>query len=362
LSDIVICGYYGFKNSGDDALLLSIIQQIKKYKNDIDITVLSKNPEETERIYGVGAVKRDAIFAVLKSLFSCKLLVLGGGTLIQDRTSTKSLIYYLLIICIALVFRKKVMLYSNGIGPVKEKNVRLTRKILNRVNLITLRDKQSAYELEKMGINKPKIVITADSAFCLESKSGADIAEFKKKHNIPTDKKYVCIAVREHKKLCSDFCENIANMCDYILKKYDCIPVFIPFQAEKDSEITKRIMEMMKEKSLVADVSYSILELVEFMSSAELCVGMRLHSLIYSTISQTPLIGLSYDPKVSGFMEYLGQKQCLDAEKLDYDELINCVDYYLCLADEIEKEIKESCVKMRALAEENAKLLAELIK
>ena len=362
MSDIVICGYYGFKNSGDDALLLSIIQQLKKHKNDIDITVLSKNPEETERVYGVGAVKRDAIFAVLKSLFSCKLLVLGGGTLIQDRTSTKSLVYYLLIICMALVFRKKVMLYSNGIGPVKEKNVKLTRKILNRVNLITLRDEQSAYELEKMGVTKPKIVVTADSAFCLESKGGTDIEEFKEKHSIPTDKKYVCVAVREHRKLCPDFCKNIADMCDYISQKYDCVPVFIPFQAEKDNEITQRIRETMRENSAVADVSYGIVELVEFMSSAELSVGMRLHSLIYSTICQTPLIGLSYDPKVSGFMDYIGQKQCLDAEKLSFDELINCVDYCFNHADEIKEELKESYRKMRALAQQNAKFAVEFIK
>ena len=95
LSDILILGYYGFKNSGDDTLLLSIIQQLKKHDETLKLCVLSQTPEETKAKYGVNAVKRNNPVALIKALLSCKMLLVGGGTLIQDGTSTKSLLYYL---------------------------------------------------------------------------------------------------------------------------------------------------------------------------------------------------------------------------------------------------------------------------
>ena len=112
---IVISGYYGFNNSGDDALLLSMIDDLKTVVDKGNITVLSKKPQETERVYGVRAVSRYNIFLLLKNIFNCDLLISGGGTLIQDATSTKSLLYYLMIIRIAQMFGKKVMLYASGI-------------------------------------------------------------------------------------------------------------------------------------------------------------------------------------------------------------------------------------------------------
>ena len=95
MNDILISGYYGFKNSGDDALLQAIVNDLKEYKSDVKLTVLSNSPEETERIYKIKAVSRLNPFSVIGAILKSKMLLSGGGTLIQDRTSTKSLIYYL---------------------------------------------------------------------------------------------------------------------------------------------------------------------------------------------------------------------------------------------------------------------------
>ncbi len=361
MSDILICGYYGFKNSGDDALLLSIINQLKKQKKDIKITVLSKNPQETEKIYNVKAVKRDNIFSLICSLFSCRMLLLGGGTLIQDGTSTKSLLYYLYIIRIAQLFGKKIMLYSNGIGPLDESNRGITKKILNRVNLITLRDKISLDELEKTGVNKPAIILTADSAFCIDCENTPGIENYKKQCEIPDGKKYFCIAVRNHNKLSENFCEYMAKACDYICEKYDCYPVFLPFQKKNDSEITEMVRKMMKNKSGIADTEYDVSVLLDFMSDSQLCIGMRLHSLIYSAICKIPLIGLVYDPKVTGFMDYIGQKHCLNAEDLIYDKLVNEIDYCFANCEDIKKELEQNLKKMKSLAQKNAELAIELL-
>ena len=161
---IVISGYYGFDNSGDDALLMSIIDNLKKNDDKAEITVLSKNPQKTKLQYSVGAANRYNPFSLIKTIASCDVLISGGGTLIQDATSTKSLFYYLFVIKLAQIFRKKVMLYANGIGPLNSfKNIENTQKILDKVDLITLRDPKSRDELEKIGVTKPKIELTSAS-------------------------------------------------------------------------------------------------------------------------------------------------------------------------------------------------------
>ena len=114
----VISGYYGFDNCGDEAVLLAIIHCLKKLKPDVRIVVLSGNPKKTRELYAVEAVNRWNPFSVAIELLSCRLLISGGGSLLQDVTSTKSLRYYLAIINIAALFKKRIMIYSQGLGPL----------------------------------------------------------------------------------------------------------------------------------------------------------------------------------------------------------------------------------------------------
>lgn len=347
MSDILILGYYGFKNSGDDALLLSVIKELRKQKNDIKLTVLSNDPEETQKNYGVPAVKRYNIFSILKNIITSKMLLVGGGTLIQDGTSTKSLMYYLFVIRLALLLGKKVMLYANGIGPLKKENYNITKRILNKVNVITLRESMSAEELKNIGVTKPRTVITADSAFNLE---------FKVENKIPAqiENDYVCVSVRNYRNMSEDFENIIADTCNYIAKNYSCTPVLIPFQKTKDMGICQRIKEKIKYKSILFDTDCSIEELFDLFSHARMCIGMRLHSLIYASICTVPSVGIVYDPKIEGFMEYMGQKRYVYAETLDSASFVKMVDECFEKHEEIKTELKINLNKMKKKAEENA--------
>ena len=151
--NVVMSGYYGFSNAGDDAILQSIQEGIVAASEDISITVLSNDPALTERLYGLDAVPRFQVWKVLRALRRCDALLSGGGSLLQDRTSTRSLLYYLSIIRLAERFHKPVMLYANGIGPVsKPANRRRVKKAVERAALVTLRDRSSAKELQDMGV------------------------------------------------------------------------------------------------------------------------------------------------------------------------------------------------------------------
>ena len=360
LSDILILGYYGFKNSGDDALLLSIIQQLRRIDNNLSLCVLSQNPAETSRIYNVKAVKRDNPIELVRAILSCKMLLVGGGTLVQDRTSTKSLLYYLYVIRFALMLGKKVMLYSNGIGPLKEENRSLTKKILNRVNLITLRDKISQDELLRLGVTKPEIILTADAAFGIDYDKSDDISALLEKNRIHRNKDYFCIAVRDSKN--PEFSKIIAEACDYVSEKYGLYPVFMPFQKSKDSNITQEIQKKMKAESGAFNTECNISELLNFISGAKALLGMRLHSLIYASICRVPLIGLVYDPKVKGFMEYIGQDSYADCDKISADELKKLCDKCLENSDKTKKQLEENYQIMREQAIENAVMAVNLLK
>ena len=140
MKKIIVAGYYGYQNSGDDAILHSICYDIRQLDFETSITVLSNQPDITKREYGVNSVNRFDFRQVKKEIKKADVVVMGGGSLIQDLTSTRSLYYYLALLWMAKWYKKEVMLYGNGIGPIKKwYNIPLTRLTLNQVDIITLR-------------------------------------------------------------------------------------------------------------------------------------------------------------------------------------------------------------------------------
>ena len=151
---VVMSGYYGFSNAGDDAILEAIHQSILEASGEVGVTVLSNDPRETQRHYGMNAIPRFRFWKVFGALRRCDALLSGGGSLLQDRTSTRSLLYYLSIVRCAEWMGKPVMLYANGIGPVqKPANRRRVKRAVERAALVTLRDHSSARELVEMGVD-----------------------------------------------------------------------------------------------------------------------------------------------------------------------------------------------------------------
>ena len=157
---IVICGSYGLGNAGDESILKAILQEVHTVAPDQEVTVLSRNPEETTARHSVRALHMFNIPAVRKAMRHAKLYINGGGSLIQDVTSRRSLWYYLYTLRTAKRLGCKVLMYGCGIGPVNHpKDVALTRHTLNRyVDAITLREDSSLQELEHFGVTEPVIL------------------------------------------------------------------------------------------------------------------------------------------------------------------------------------------------------------
>lgn len=360
--DAMISGYYGFHNSGDDSILRAIIEQLSYIKPDINILALSNKPKETRCVYGVNSIHRFNLPGIFIKAFRTKLLISGGGSLIQDITSEKSLTYYLGIIRLAKLCGVKVMLYANGIGPINNKrNYKRIRKVLDKVDLITLREESSKKELEAIGVVNPNVIVTADPAFTLAPVDDDIVDGLLSKAKLPDNAKYFCIAVRPWKRLDAEFEKNLATAAKYVKDEYGYEAVFIPMQSPKDMGISERISGMIPNTGYILSDSPTPAEILGVVARAEFIMGMRLHTLIYAAKMRTPVIGLIYDPKVESIMKSMGQKYALSVEELNPVTLEDFVDEVVRNKAQIVDELSEAGDKAIDLANENASLAIELI-
>lgn len=357
--DVVLSGYYGHKNSGDDALLSAIIKEIKEQKEDTRFAVLSANPEETKQVYGVHAVNRFNPFCVYNTIKKTKLFINGGGSLIQDVTSSKSLYYYLLAIKTALKLKKKTMLYANGIGPVyKKKNKGYVNSILNKVDYITLRDERSVEVLNNMGVTEPPITVTSDPSVSIMPQGIERVKEIFNNERIDL-KPYFVISIREWKN--KNIASEVAKAADYISKTYGLTPVFIPMQNPNDISISIECIKQMSQKGYMIKGDYSFTDVMTIASKATLVIGMRLHLLMYGANVAVPVIGLVYDPKITAYLDYLQQSFTIDTRMVTSKKICEMADEIFSDYKNISDALGIKVKMLKDLSKENARIAVKLI-
>ena len=329
--NLLIAGYHGFGNCGDEAILKAMTTNIRGLADDVDITALSHNPEFTKTEYNVKSVQRFNVLQVLSAIRNSDIVLSGGGTLLQNGTSTRSLLYYLSLIKLAKLFGKRVMLYANGIGPVTGKlNQRLVRSVINTVDVITLREKLSEADLRNIGVSNPNVTVTADAAFKLES-IGDEEAEklILNEGFIERGKPRVGVSVRawSKAKYGDDYISKIARACDNIAETGKEI-IFIPMQFPNDIVVSKKVSPMMKNKSYILTKRYTPAEMMGIVGRVDVMVSMRLHTLIFAAVKNVPMVGIIYDPKIEYYLKELDMPEGGDVrkEKLDSDKITSTMD------------------------------------
>jgi polysaccharide pyruvyl transferase CsaB len=358
---VVMSGYYGFGNAGDEAILQSIHQNIESLGGDIAVTVLSSDPEDTKIRYGYHSVNRFAFIDVLKTLRRCDALVSGGGSLLQDHTSTRSLLYYLMIILAAELYRKKVMIYANGIGPVRKRiNRALVRRIVGRADVITLRDAVSAQELHSMGVRREDIRVTADPVFTLSGLPAEEATGLLTKSGIPSERPYVCISVRNWNAI-GMFKTLIAALCDHIADVYGRTVILIAMQTPNDIAVSYEVARLMKNEAYVLDTRYTAQQIMGIIGGADFVLAMRLHTLIFSARMCVPLIGMVYDPKVAAYVEALGMPLAGDVRSFDLETAKAAVKAVMDDREKYADCLRCRSVEFEAMAREDARLLLKLL-
>ena len=351
---IIMSGYFGFSNSGDDAILKSIIESFKSLDPDLNIKVLSKDPDLTEREYGVAAVDRFKFFDVRKSLKASDMLISGGGSLLQDKTSSRSIWYYLLIMKLAKRYKKKVFVYSNGVGPINKKfNRNFTRRVLNKVDYITLRDKDSYDFIKSIGVNNPNVKVLSDPVFNLKEASDESV---RKKFDINEDT--VLVSIRswmDDEKLISE----LSKFLNYLLDDGKNI-VFMPMQTPRDTTISEKIAANIKSSKII-DEKYPVEILMSLMKNADFIVAMRLHAMIYAIHQNLPFIGLSYDPKTETLLKDFDESINTDVDEINYDDLLKAYKYIKDNRDSFISNLNTINEENKKKAIEASKLALELL-
>ncbi len=319
--EILISGYYGFDNMGDDSLLSSMIDGIRRNNPDAKITVLSNSPKKTAAGVGVRCVNRFNIPAVAREMRGAKLLISGGGSLLQDGTSRKSLYYYVTIMRMAKKRGLKLMLYANGLGPlVSEKSRKMAAGVIKSADYVSFREADSKLLADSIGAGGNPVV-TADPAFLLDPATPEWVAHIKRREKISG--KYFLVSVKagnnfgeKDRPELSDF---LAADIAALSVERGLLPVFIPMHPGKDGVVTRELHAKTGRGVVVSGLTAS--ELCGLLAGAELAVGMRLHMLIFAARTGIPMIGISYDPKIGAFLDYLGEGVCLDVRTLRAGEL-----------------------------------------
>lgn len=364
---IVLSGFYGLGNTGDEAILKAIVDDLREELDNPDITVFSLSPEQTAKEHGVKSVYRGWRHGnkeKVKALREADLLISGGGGLLQDTYPTKFLFgplpYYLLIVFLAKLCRTKVMFFSQGIGPVTSRWGKfLMRLFANMADFVTVRDQYSKDYLHSLGVKRPETVVTADIVFAF--KPDEDNVAYASL-GLNGDEQLIAVAPRpwfEHE---DDYIEKLAWVLDELIEQRGVLPVFVPMEPPYDTNISKKVMEKMKfaKKTRLLGEAFTPNEFYNFIAKTDLTIALRLHALIFAALSNVPHVGLSYDRKVESFLKRSGMwDKSFPLGEFTKEQLLENALYALDHKEELQEMIAPNVDTLRTEAKRNVGLLKE---
>lgn len=361
---IVISGYYGFDNQGDEAVLQSIIQALRNVEPDVEIMVLSANPKQTAAKYGVLAKGRWKLPKVLAALYWGDMLISGGGSLLQDVTSQKTIPYYLGVVGLARALRKPVAFYAQGVGPIDQSVGRyLTRLIGNRVQLITVRDEDSCQLLKEIGVNRPPMEVTVDPVVCLQptppkTKEYKDILELKENAQL-SERPIIGIAPRSWQNL-EGFKDALVETARRLQQEKGAEILFIPMHIPHDLELCKELAAQLEGVHIISG-EYLPAELLSIYQQLDFLIGIRLHALIFAAAVHVPHLGITYDPKIDGFLKRLEDQPIAKIEEVTADHLyMETVQRFNHIKAE-RARVVERITSLQEIARANAQMVINLL-
>lgn len=373
---LVLSGYYGFDNSGDEAVLQSILLALRAEGEAAGIrvepVVLSGNPDRTRQMYGVEAVHRMKPAELWGAIRRSDGVISGGGSLLQDATGKLSIPYYLGVLKLAQWLGKPTYIYSQGIGPV-ERPVYFgpIRRIFSRCRYVSVRDQESATLLQRMGYTGTAAVVpdpvmglpllearaadagtdaavarppastpaaqavagAGDTAPAAEALAGEGAGSLPSAARLPV----VGVSVRFWNADRSELAALAAALVE--LRRMRPVELrFLPFHPPGDIEASHEVVRRMGAESSPAEgppptVLGDGLEhpqrMLAEVASCDLIIGMRLHALIYAASQQVPVVGISYDPKIDQFLNRLGMSPAATTAAFDSAAFARHVDELL---------------------------------
>ncbi len=292
---VVISGYYGFGNLGDEAVLAAMLAALRPRLPDASFVVLSGNPDATARLHAVRGVPRLGV-AALRALSGADLFISGGGSLIQDVTSARSPLYYLGVLRTGSALARRTMMYAQGVGPIGRAVIRrLTKWACDRVDLLTVRDEDSRELLRACGIRHP-IELVADPVFALPAAPPDRAAALLGSSTVPR----LGVALRPWT---GDDIDPLLRGLRAFRDRIGGDVVALVFQPGQDGALADRVAREVGAR-IIGDVTPQ--EMLAVIGQLDLVIGVRLHALICAAAAGVPALAVSYDPKVDALARRIG--------------------------------------------------------
>ncbi|WP_058300343.1 polysaccharide pyruvyl transferase CsaB [Gorillibacterium timonense] len=330
---LVLSGYYGFHNSGDEAVLQSILlaleAEAKRAGIAVEPIVLSGDPAWTEKMYGVRAVHRMKPAEVLSAVRKADGLISGGGSLLQDATGKLTIPYYLAILKLAQWLGKPTFIYSQGIGPVGQRAFfGPIRRTFSRCQYVSVRDRESAELLRRMGLTAP-VDIVPDPVMGLPLRSAAEDGRLPDSGTALAAglsgasqelAPVIGVSVRFWNADRSELAA-IAEALNRLRRERRVEVRFLPFHLPDDEEASREVVRLMGAEDApdvrIADGLDHPQAMLAAVGECSLLIGMRLHSLIYAASQHVPVAGISYDPKIDQFLSRLKRTAVASVDRID---------------------------------------------
>ena len=319
MKKVLVSGYIGFNNFGDEAIFYSLSNHLKKL--EFDVSVLCSNKNIVKEKYDVKTYNFKKPFEIIKAIFNCDILISGGGSLLQNKTSNFSLFYYLSILLIAKLLFKKTIIFAQGIEPINGKfQTFITKSVLKTANFISVRDENSFNLLKSWKLNP---VLVSDPIYSI-------IENIKVK-----DKKEeeIIIQLRDFKNINKKF---LTDLADAIKENFSDKKINIfSFQDEIDEKPCKQFIEILKQNNIKANYipNKPIKETIEIVNNSKYMISTRLHGVLISHALKVKTFALIYDKKLETFAKELNI-EAINLDNYDKEELKNKINFLLNNEDE----------------------------
>ncbi len=300
---VLLCGYYGFGNMGDDALLHAAIARAQDRFSGVEIVAMTRRGKRDEARFGVRCVRRTRIGAIRRELRRARALIFGGGTLLQEETSLRSLVYYSGLLRMAERVGVRCELWGNGLGTDYSKlGERLLRSALTGCAWIGLRDGESirlakglvgsdtVHEDPDLALNTPSA--KEERVDALLSRWGLRLGSDDQKSSLVP---YAVVAVRGRE---SGGYLRILREWLSMLRAEGLKLIFVPMFPAEDRRVSQRLS---REYGGILAENLRADELVGVMANARVVCSMRLHALIFAATAGTPFVGFGAEDKIARF-------------------------------------------------------------
>lgn len=378
--NLAILGYYGLANTGDEAILDCLLQNLSTDFPEFRVTVFSSDVPYTEKHHNISAVQsslpnrfydlmlrsigrnRKNFYRTLSTFVNADVLLVGGGGLFHDTPQGNR---HFLNVLHKIVWAKRlgirVAVLSVTIGPLHfEESKRRLREVLSGVDLITVREDQSKAMLSEIGLSHPQTFVTGDVVHLLQPAAEERLREIIEDERLDTTSSPVIgVSLCTYQRNYPGRIQSIAAFCDHVISRYGAHVWFIPMQTSllhDDRTEARAVLRYVRNPGAIKCIEgqYAPREILGLIGKTQAMLAERLHGSIMAINANVPCFGIGYSPKVTWLFDKIGQPEHhMPLKELSADRLIAEFSRFWQRREQTKRDLETTGIRLRSAARDN---------